>query len=58
MGVGAGLVYSTLGPTHHAIEDIAIMKTLPNMKIVSPADPIESKMATYAIAEIKGPVCQ
>ena len=56
VGVGAGLVYSTLGPTHHAIEDIAIMKTLPNMKIVSPADPIESKMATYAIAEMKGPV--
>lgn len=56
VGVGAGLVYSTLGPTHHAIEDIAIMKTLPNMKIVSPADPIESKMATYSIAEMKGPV--
>ena len=56
VGVGAGLVYSTLGPTHHAIEDIAIMKTLPNMRIVSPADPIEAKMATFAIAEIKGPV--
>ena len=56
VGVGAGLVYSTLGPTHHAIEDIAIMKTLPNMKIVSPADPIESRMATFAIAEIEGPV--
>ena len=56
VGVGAGLVYSTLGPTHHATDDIAIMKTLPNMKIISPADPIESKMATYAIAEMKGPV--
>lgn len=56
VGVGAGLVYSTLGPTHHAIEDIAIMKTLPNMTIVSPADPIESRKATFAIAELKGPV--
>ena len=56
VGVGAGLVYSTLGPTHHALEDIAIMKVLPNMKIVSPADPIESKKATFGIAEIKGPV--
>ncbi|MBU4502591.1 MAG: transketolase [Nanoarchaeota archaeon] len=56
VGVGAGLRYSTLGPTHHAIEDIAIMKTLPNMKIISPCDPIESKMATFAMAEIKGPV--
>jgi len=56
VGVGAGLVYSTLGPTHHAIEDIAIMKVLPNMQIVSPADSIESKKATFAIAEIAGPV--
>ncbi len=56
VGVGAGLVYSTLGPTHHALEDIAIMKVLPNMKIISPADPIEAKKATLEIAEIKGPV--
>lgn len=56
VGVGAGLVYSTLGPTHHALEDIAIMKVLPNMQIVSPGDPTESKKATYAIAEINGPV--
>ena len=56
VGVGAGLRYSTLGPTHHAIEDIAIMKTLPNMKIISPSDPVESKLATFALAEIKGPV--
>ena len=56
VGVGAGLRYSTLGPTHHAIEDIAIMKTLPNMKIIAPCDPIESKLATFAIAEIKGPI--
>ena len=56
VGVGAGLVYSTLGPTHHAIEDIAIMKVLPNMTIVSPADPMEAKKATLAAAQIEGPV--
>jgi len=56
VGVGAGLVYSTLGPTHHAIEDIAIMKVLPNMTIVSPADPLEAKKATFAAAQIEGPV--
>lgn len=56
VGVGAGLRYSTLGPTHHAIEDIAIMKTLPNIRIVSPCDPVESKKATFAIAEIRGPI--
>lgn len=56
VGVGAGLVYSTLGPTHHAIEDIAIMKVLPNMTIISPADPLEAKKATFAAAQIEGPV--
>ena len=56
VGVGAGLVYSTLGPTHHAIEDIAIMKALPNMTIISPADPLEARKATIKAAEIEGPV--
>ena len=38
VGIGAGLVYSTLGPTHHTIEDVGIMSMLPNMKIFSPGD--------------------
>ncbi len=56
VGVGAGFVYSTLGPTHHAIEDIALMKVLPNMTVISPADPLEAKKATFAAAQIEGPV--
>ncbi len=56
VGVGAGLRYSTLGPTHHSIEDIAIMRVLPNMTIVSPVDPIEAKKATFSIAQYNGPV--
>ena len=35
---GGGVVYAPLGPTHLAIEDIAIMRALPNMTIVAPAD--------------------
>src|SRR4051812_12645182 len=35
---GGGLVYAPLGPTHLAIEDIAIMRALPNMTVVAPAD--------------------
>ena len=38
---GGGVVYAPLGPTHLAIEDIAIMKTLPNMTIVVPCDAVE-----------------
>ena len=56
VGIGAGFVYSSLGPTHHATKDLALMRALPNMTIFSPADPLESKNATFAAAEIQGPV--
>lgn len=56
VGIGAGFVYSNLGPTHHAIEDIALMRSLPNMTIFSPSDPLESRKVTIAAAEINGPV--
>lgn len=41
VGVGAGLSYGPAGTTHHAIEDIAIMRALPNMTVCCPGDPIE-----------------
>jgi transketolase len=40
---GGGLVYAPLGPTHQAIEDIAIMRALPNMTVIAPADAEEMK---------------
>jgi len=43
IGNGGGLVYAPLGPTHQAIEDIAIMRALPNMTVVAPADAEEMK---------------
>lgn len=43
IGNGGGLVYAPLGPTHQAIEDIAIMRALPNMTIVAPADAEEMR---------------
>lgn len=55
VGVGAGVSYSSLGPTHHAIEDIALTRVLPNMTVVSPADPIETECAVSALAEHTGP---
>ena len=36
IGNGGGLVYAPLGPTHQATEDISILRTLPNMKIIAP----------------------
>lgn len=56
VGIGAGFVYSDLGPTHHTTEDISLMRTLPNMTILSPADPLEAKYSTTAALEINGPV--
>ncbi|AAQ00325.1 MULTISPECIES: transketolase family protein [Prochlorococcus] len=39
VGVGGGLAYDKLGSTHHAYEDIALMRTIPSMKIFTPIDP-------------------
>lgn len=56
VGIGAGFVYSNLGPTHHATEDIALMRALPNMTIFSPADSLETRKATIAAYKVVGPV--
>lgn len=45
---GGGLVYAPLGPTHQAIEDIAILRTLPNMTVVAPCDANEMKRLIHA----------
>lgn len=52
---GGGLAYGALGITHHVTEDIGVMRVLPNMTIVAPADPLESALATRAIIEWPGP---
>ena len=48
IGNGGGLVYAPLGPTHQAIEDIGILRTLPNMTIVAPCDSEEMKRLMVA----------
>src|SRR6266567_3846596 len=55
IGNGGGLVYAPLGPTHLAIEDIAIMRALPNMTVVSVCDADEMKKATAATLALPGP---
>lgn len=55
VGIGAGFAYSTLGPTHHAIEDIAVMRSLPNMQVFSPSDPNETQSVARKIFETGGP---
>ena len=48
VGVGAGLSYASLGATHHACEDIALLRALPEMEVVCPADPMEVRLALRA----------
>jgi transketolase len=48
VGVGAGLSYASLGPTHHSCEDIACLRALPNMAVVCPGDPVETRLALRA----------
>ncbi len=56
MGAYAGLSDSFDGPTHHSITDIAIMRSLPNMAVVVPGDPVAVRKLLPQVAEWPGPV--
>ncbi|OGJ58120.1 hypothetical protein A3H22_00195 [Candidatus Peribacteria bacterium RIFCSPLOWO2_12_FULL_55_15] len=55
VGVGGGYSYGHMGSTHHALEDIAVMRSLPNMKVLCPGDPLETEALVHAIVEQDGP---
>jgi transketolase len=55
VGVGAGLTYGSAGPTHHSIEDIAVLRPLPNMTVICPGDPAETRAAVRACLDLSGP---
>ena len=55
VAVGGGFAYGSLGATHHATEDLAIMRALPEMSVVAPGDPEEAAAATEAVAAHDGP---
>jgi len=54
VSIGGGFSYGALGISHHATEDLAIMRALPNMTVVSPCGLWETKMATDAIIDTPG----
>jgi transketolase len=56
IGVGAGLSYGPAGATHHSIEDIAIMRNLPNMTVCCPGDPIEVREIVRQSVSYQGPM--
>ena len=56
VGAASGLALGYAGPSHHSIEDIALIRSLPNMLILSPADTVETAKMVRAAAEYEGPV--
>ena len=56
VGMGTGLSWSTLGATHHTTEDIPLLRSLPNLTIITPATPLELQGAVNAAYKHYGPV--
>ena len=57
IGMGAGVIYSSLGGTHHTMEDVAVASSIPNMTVLAPCDPEEMRLATkWCATENNGPV--
>ena len=52
--IGGGFVYGSLGMSHHATEDIAVLRALPDVVVMAPGDLVEAQEATKAIAQYKG----
>jgi transketolase len=56
VGTGSGLSYAELGPTHHSLEDLAILRTLPGMNVMAPCDAAELRLALQAALQQNNPV--
>lgn len=55
VAVGGGFTYASQGYTHHGVEDIGVMRTLPGMVVIAPGDPAEALAATKALCTLPGP---
>jgi transketolase len=56
VGIGSGVTYAPMGMTHYSIEDIGLARTLPNMTVISPCDPIEARLAAAHALESTTPL--
>lgn len=55
VAVGGGLTYAAAGYSHQAVEDFAFLCALPNMTVVAPGDPVETRLALRALLAAPGP---
>jgi len=56
VGVGSGLSYARLGVSHHCLDDFACLRVMPNLKVIAPADAVETRLALRAALAQDGPV--
>ena len=56
VSIGGGFCYGPLGISHHATEDLAIMRAIPNLTVIAPGDTTETRLAVQAIDRHQGPV--
>lgn len=56
VGMGSGLSWSSLGPTHHTTEDISVLRAIPNLMILSPSTPNQVKACVEKAYKHQGPV--
>ena len=56
IGIEAGVRFGPLGNTHYAMDDIAVVRAIPNFTVIAPSDPLSTYKALYACAEHEGPV--
>lgn len=55
VAIGGGFAYGALGASHHATEDLAVMRALPNMTVLAPGDPNETIVTTDYLCAASGP---
>jgi transketolase len=55
VAVGGGFTYGAMGASHHATEELGVMRMMPGIVVVAPADPLEARAATRAIVAHEGP---
>lgn len=55
VAVGGGYSYGPLGVSHHATEELGMLRTIPNLIVCAPGDPLETKMITSAFSKIESP---
>lgn len=55
VAVGGGYAYGPLGASHHATEELGMLRTIPNLTVCAPGDPVETRAITYLISKHNGP---